>query len=266
VQHRRRWAALAGAAIVAALWTAVPPVLAQEPGATEHPIPTTPPGATATRPPGPWVDPPPPPEGCVPEVEPNDRPEQAGVSVLPTEFCVAGTLELTSDQDLHFWEVPPSDGLTTWDVSVRGVPTTYTSVHIFELRSDVGVTPIERGGGGEVARVDSDVWIGTPVPTTGIRLAPGPYLLGISRASSGFNQDMTDDLSYWVDLRRAESALPPTGDSEPNDAMDTAIPVAGEFSLSGDAGDGRDMYRWQVPADGDVRAWRIAAQASVGSS
>ncbi|MBX3031377.1 MAG: hypothetical protein KF809_14610, partial [Chloroflexi bacterium] len=262
---RGRWAAYAAATATLALLLVAPGTSAQEPSATEHPIPTTPPGAKATRPPGPWVDPPPAPDGCVPEMEPNDRPEQAGVTVLPPEFCVSGTLEVTSDQDLYFWEVLPEDGLTTWDVSVRGVPTTYTSVHIFPLRSAVGVTPIQRENR-DPSRVDSDVWIGTPVPTTGIRLPPGPYLLGISRALAGYKQDMTDDLAYWVDLRRAESALPPTGDSEPNDTVDTAIPVAGAFTLSGDAGDGRDMFRWQIPADSDARAWRIGVEAAAGSS
>ncbi|MEZ4597351.1 MAG: hypothetical protein R3C32_11340 [Chloroflexota bacterium] len=169
--------------------------------------PTTPPGATATRPPGPWVEPVPAPQGCVPEVEANDQPADAGVRVLPTEFCVSGTLEAVRDQDLYFWEVPGEDGLTTWDVSVRGVPTTYTSVHVFQLDSPVGVTPIDLGEG-EVARVDSDVWVGTPVPTTGLRLRPGPYLLGISRAEPGYDQDITDDLSYWVELPAQGSCDP----------------------------------------------------------
>jgi hypothetical protein len=261
---RRPWAGLVGVAAIGAFVLAAPGMGAQGPDPTERPIPTTPPGAEATRPPGPWVDPPPPPDGCVPETLPNDRPEEAGASILGTEFCVSGTLEVVRDQDLYFWEVPPGDGLTTWEVAVRGVPTTYTSVHFFRLGSAVGVTPLE--GPEEVARADSDVWVGTPVPTTGIRLAPGPYLLGISRAESGYDQDITDDLGYWVELRRGPAGTLPSGDSEPNDDVDTAVPVEGAASFGGDAGGSRDAYRWQVPAGSAGQPWRIVVQAAPGSS
>lgn len=264
MQHRRWLAALAGVAMMAALWVATPAASGQEPGATEHPIPTTPPGADATRPPGPWVDPVPAPDGCVPESDPNDQPADAGVRILPAEFCVSGTLEVVRDQDLYFWEVQPEDGLTTWDVSVRGVPTTYTSVHVFELDTPVGETPIRVGSGNEVARVDSDVWVGTPVPVTGVRLAPGPYLLGISRARPGYNQDITDDLSYWVDVRRGASGTLPSGDAEPNDDPDTAVPIEGAVSFGGDVAGSRDVYRWQVPA-GEPTPWRIVVETAAGS-
>jgi hypothetical protein len=251
--------------IAGALLVPVVASRAQTPGATEHPIPTTPPGADATRPPGPWVDPPAPPTGCQPEDEANDQPADPGVRILPTEFCVSGTLEAVRDQDLYFWEVPPEDGLTTWQVSVRGVPTTFTSVHVFDLDSAVGVTPIDMGGGNEVARVDSDVWVGTPVPTSDLRLAPGPYLLGISRAEPGYKQDVTDDLSYWVELRRGPRGTLPSGDAEPNDDVETAVPIDGAASFGGDAGGTRDVYRWQV-LGGDATPWRVAVEAAPGSS
>jgi Mg-chelatase subunit ChlD len=234
---------------------------AQAPSATPHPIPTTPPGAVATRPPGIWVDPPPAPAGCVAEVEPDDRPQ--GAVTLPAEFCVSGELMSERDQDLFFYRVAPEDGLVTWDVTVRGVPGAYTSIHFLPLASEVGVVPVELAPGGEVARVDSDVWIGMPPGTGGVRLAPGDYLLGISRGLPGYAQDLTDDLGYWVELRRG-GTIAPSGDLEPNDTPDTATPVTGAFALSGDLEGTVDHYRWTLgPGDADL-PWRLAVRSSLG--
>ncbi len=244
--------------LVAWLWTAA--AAAQAPSPPPHPIPATPPGAVATRPPGPWVDPPAPPEGCRTEVEPNDRSE--GAASLPAAFCVAGTLVEDRDQDLYFYEVLPEDGLVTWQVTVRGVPTTYTSVHVLPLDTPAGVTPIQLGPGGEVARVDSDVWIGTPPGTGEVQLAPGAYLLGISRGIPGYAQDITEDLGYWVEWRRGDPPAP-SGDHEPNDDPTTATAVRGAFVLSGDLAATPDMYRWTLGPQDVGHPWRLAARSSM---
>ena len=233
---------------------------AQGPSATPHPIPTTPPGAVATRPPGPWVDPAPPPEGCASETEPNDRPPDA--PTLSGEFCVSGTLVTERDQDLYFYEVAPEDGLVTWEVTVRGVPAAYTSIHFFGLVSPVGVMPIEMDVGGEVARIDSDVWIGTPPGTGQVQLAPGGYLVGISRGLPGYKQDLTDDLGYWVDVRRG-GTLAPAGDVEPNDDTVAATPVSGAFALSGDLQGTADLYRWTLGPDDVAMPWRLSVRSSL---
>ena len=235
-------------------------IVGQSPSPPPHPIPTAPPGAVATRPPGPWVDAPAPPSGCVPETEPNDRPE--GAITLSGEFCVSGTLPHDRDQDLYFYEVAPEDGLVTWDVTVRGVPTTYTSIHYLPLTSPAGVTPIELDVGGELARVDSDVWAGTPPGTGQVRLWPGAYLLGISRGLPGYKQDLTEDLGYWVEVRRG-GTLFPSGDAEPNDIADAATPVRGAFAFSGDLEGSVDVYRWTVGAEDVGTPWLLTVRSSL---
>ncbi|MET0772788.1 MAG: hypothetical protein ABWZ82_06875, partial [Candidatus Limnocylindrales bacterium] len=230
---------------------------AQEPSATPHPIPTTPPGAVATRPPGPWVDPPPPPDGCLAETEPNDQPVVAGS--LPTEFCLGGTLVEYTDQDLFFWDVAPEDGITTWDVTVRGVPTAYTSIRFFPLTSPPDVLPLEIEGI-PTPRVDSDVWIGTPPLTGQVQLAPGRYLLGISRGLPGYKQDITDDRQYWVHLRRGGSPAP-RGDTEPNEAPTQATPISGAVRLGGDLGGTHDVYRWSLGPDDVATPWRVTVRS-----
>lgn len=245
--------------VAGCLWLAAAVGSAQGPSATPHPIPTTPPGAVATRPPGVWVDPPPPPAGCVPETEPNDRLQAS--PTLAGEFCVSGTLVEDRDQDLVWYEVAPEDGLVTWDVTVRGVPGAYTSIRFYGLTSPVGELPPVLEPGGVVPRVDSDVWIGMPPGAGQVRLAPGPYLLGISRGTPGYAQDLTDDLGYWVEMRRGGTVAPP-GDAEPNDDPSSATLVTGQFALSGDLDGSRDVYRWSVSRADAATPWRLTARTS----
>src|SRR6188508_3826725 len=82
----RAWAGMA--TVAGCAWWFAAAGAAQEP--TAHPIPTTPPGAVATRPPGIWVDPPPAPAGCTAETEPNDRLQNS--PTFTGEFCVSGML------------------------------------------------------------------------------------------------------------------------------------------------------------------------------
>lgn len=259
IRSPRPWAVMA--LVVGCLWWAVSVGSAQSPSGTPHPVPTTPPGAVATRPPGIWVDPPPPPAGCVAESEPNDRPD--GATTLPADFCVSGELVSEKDQELYLYEVAPEDGLVTWDVTVRGVPGAYTSVHVLPLLSAAGDVPLELSPAGEVARIDSDVWIGVPPGTGQVQLAPGGYLLGISRALPGYQQDLTDDRAWWVEWRRGGS-LAPAGDREPNDSATDAAPVAGAFATSGDLAGSPDVYRWTLGADEVDLPWRLAVRSSLG--
>src|SRR3990172_4122732 len=113
---------------------------------------------------------------CTAEIEPNDQPEQAPSRA--GELCLAGTLADVPDQDLSFWEVAPEDGLTTWSFTMRGVPTTITSAHVFSLPTPVTYPLVDLV---EVFRADSDAHLGMPPITTETRLAPGSFLVGISR-------------------------------------------------------------------------------------
>ena len=117
-----------------------------------------------------------PPVACTAEVEPNELPEQA--PSLVGEICQTGTLpaQIPADQDLILWEVLPEDGLTTWSFTVRGVPTTITSIHVIPITSPPGVLPLEIAS--EVLRVDSDALLDTPpgvaeIPHRARSLCPG---------------------------------------------------------------------------------------------
>lgn len=200
------------------------------------------------------------PAGCVPEAEPNDRPEEAGL--LPAEFCVSGSLVESTDQELYFWDVAPTDGMTTWAFTVRGVPATITSAHLLTFASPIGELPLD--GVSEHARPDSDAHLGTPPVTTLVRLAPGRYLVGISRGVEGYGQSLTDDREYWIEAVRTDD-LPPNGDVEPNDDRSTGTPTAGAFTLSGDLEGSLDTYRWTVGASDAGSLWRLRATSSKGA-
>jgi hypothetical protein len=199
-------------------------------------------------------------DACPSEVEPNDRPEQA--PALAGEVCLTGSLVEQPDQDLFLWEVAPEDGLTTWAFTVRGVPTTITSAHVFRLPDPV-VYPIVDVP--EVFRADSDAHLGTPPVTTEARLAPGTYLVGISRGDAGFNQALTDDREYELRIART-GAIPPTGDVEPNDDPTSATPVSGGFALSGDLAGSNDVFRWTLSPEEASRPWRLEAVTSMGAA
>src|SRR3990172_1334288 len=68
---------------------------------------------------------------CQPEVEPNDRAEEAPLTA--GDICYEGTLIEREDQDLWFWDVRPEDGLATWTFTVDGVPNASTSVHVIRV-------------------------------------------------------------------------------------------------------------------------------------
>lgn len=195
---------------------------------------------------------------CLAEAEPNDKPEQA--PSLAGEICFSGSLVEQDDQDLFFWEIAPQDGATTWAFTMRGVPATITSAHVFALPDPV-VYPIVDVA--EVFRADSDEHLGTPPITTETRLAPGHYLVGVSRGYPGADE-LADDRDYELRITRA-GTLPPSGDVEPNDDPAGATPVAGAFELSGDAAGSNDAYRWTLSADDAGRSWRIEALTSVGA-
>ena len=83
------------------------------------------------------------------------------------------------DQDLVLWDVQPVEALRHLAHHGRGHPDhAFTSVHIFDIRSDPGVFPIDAR---EFMRVDSDATSDAPGIQEGVSLKAGRYLLGISR-------------------------------------------------------------------------------------
>lgn len=175
---------------------------------------------------------------CVVETEVNDQPEQA--PEMRSAICVTGTLPERLDQDLILWTVEPAEALITWRFTVEGIPTTITSVHVFDIRTEPGVFPIDAR---EFLRVDSSATDDTPGVQTGVSLRAGTYLLGISRGDPARGDAPPG--TYRVTVER-EQELPPSGDLEPNDDVATATPISLPFSFIGDAAETPDVYRWTV--------------------
>jgi len=198
---------------------------------------------------------------CGVESEPNELPEQA--PSLVGEICLTGTLppQEPADQDLALWDVLPEDGMTTWRFTLRGVPTTITSVHVIPVTSPPGVFPLEVTS--DFVRVDSDAHLDTPAGVVETRIPPGRYLLGISRGAP-FEHPLTDDIAYELRLVRT-GTLPPTGDVEPNDDPTTASAVAGAFTVSGDLVASEDRYSWSLGAQEADVPQRIEATTAVGA-
>lgn len=178
---------------------------------------------------------------CVAETEANDQPEQA--PEMRSAICVTGTLPERLDQDLILWTVEPAEALITWRFTVVGIPTTITSVHVFDIRTEPGVFPIDAR---EFLRVDSSATDDTPGVQTGISLPAGTYLLGISRGDPARGDAPAGE--YRVTIER-EQELPPSGDVEPNDDPATASLISLPFTFVGDAADTPDVYRWTIRDD-----------------
>ena len=198
---------------------------------------------------------------CVPEVEPNDR--LADAPSMAGDLCQTGRLEGDREQDLLLWEVAPEDGLTRWTFTVRGVPTTVTSIRVLHILPTAAANEVTVDDiGAEVTRVDSDAHPDTPPGTATLQLAPGRYLLGISRGTPSFGQAITADRDYRVSIV-ADRTLPASGDAEPNDDATSAHAVTGAFDLSGDLVSTEDHYRWTVSGAETAQLWRVEARSSM---
>ena len=198
---------------------------------------------------------------CVPEVEPNDR--LADAPSMAGDLCQTGRLEGDREQDLLLWEVAPEDGLTRWTFTVRGVPTTVTSIRVLHILPTAAANEVTVDDiGAEVTRVDSDAHPDTPPGTATLQLAPGRYLLGISRGTPSFGQTITADRDYRVSIV-ADRTLPASGDAEPNDDATSAHAVTGAFDLSGDLVSTEDHYRWTVSGAETAQLWRVEARSSM---
>jgi hypothetical protein len=193
---------------------------------------------------------------CLSEQEPNERPEDA--PVVAGEICLAGTLPEVRDQDLVLWEVPPPEALTTWRITVEGIPTTITSVWVFEIASEPGVFPPDTT---ELLRVDSDATSPTPGVREGVSLDAGQYLLGIARGAPADGSD-PPPAEYRVTIEHEGDELPPNGDVEPNDDPATAAPVTAPFALTGTIDGNADVYRWTLSDADAASRWQVDLQGA----
>ncbi len=221
----------------------VSPAVAQDPS-------VAPTSSTLPSLPGPAPD-------CTPEVEPNDQPEQAPVMTGP--ICLTGTLPALRDQDLVLWDVAPADALSTWRITVVGIPTTITSVHMFVVTSEPGVFPVIVNS---LDRIDSDAYSDTPGVAAGYTLPAGLFLLVIPRGDPAAGPP-APPAEYRVSFER-ERQLPPDGDREPNDDATTATPAGDPIDLVGAVEGGPDLYRWTLDATAAASRHRIDLQVVPG--
>ncbi len=190
---------------------------------------------------------------CTTETEPNDRPETA--QVVAGDLCIQGDLTAVSDQDLFIWDIPPLDALHSWTLTIDGVPTTYTSIRLFRITSGTEVAPVVDPH--ELLRVDSSPDDRAPGVMADVRLAPGRYLVGISRGAPAAGGDPPSG-AYTAHVERT-GVVPAAGDVEPNDSAAAATPVVAAFTLSGDAGGSDDVFAWSIDAAAAERSWDVSA-------
>jgi hypothetical protein len=178
---------------------------------------------------------------CLAEQEPNGRPEDA--PVVASEVCLTGTLPELNDQDLALWDVPPEEALATWRFTIAGIPTTITSVWLYEIDTTL------------LFRLDSDDKSLDPGVREGISLPAGRYVLGMARGDPADGSDAPEG-EYRVTIER-EQVLPPNGDVEPNDDPASATPVASSFALIGAIEGDVDVYRWTLDDAAASGRWQV---------
>ncbi len=186
---------------------------------------------------------------CNPEKEPNDEPGAAmpiaGATCIEAEFGEA-------DQDVYAWTLSEAEAKRRWSVGVSAIPGQQVQVQLLHGELDpsgivIDQTPVVEAG---------NQGAGLPAAVEDVLLPAGEYLIGASATGPGPYQ-----------LTISEGApLPTTGEAEPNDAVDSAVPVPAAFGLAGNLDDTEDWFAWTL-AEGDVeRFWTLRLQGPVGSS
>src|SRR5262249_53326453 len=154
-----------------------------------------------------------------------DAPEQA--QALSGAVCVTASMP-DGDQDLFTWELDPSGAAQRWTFSLTGVPGTLTGLKLLPITSDPGVTPITVGD--SILELDAPVGATGPVTDSDLLIPAGRYVIGVSRTAPPDGvPPVTTDYGFSI---AAGDPLPPSGDREPNDDVQHAVPEKSEFSLS----------------------------------
>ncbi|CAN5835848.1 hypothetical protein BH23CHL8_BH23CHL8_11730 [soil metagenome] len=181
--------------------------------------------------------------------------------MVSSEICLTGTLPELRDQDLWFWDVEPAEALITWRFTIEGIPTTITSLYLFELRSAPGEFPIDEV---DLFRLDTDWESLTPPPVvmSGVSLPAARYLVAITRGDP-VGDAVAPAGEYRVTIER-EQSLPPAGDLEPNDDLATATPVSHPIALIGNAQGSPDFYRWTISEEEAAQRWQLDVRGVAG--
>jgi len=195
---------------------------------------------------------------CTESPEPNDSPEAASRFEAPG--CLVGRLT-DGDVDLIVWTVDERQSAQTWDITLRGVGGTATSVKIVPITSAPATEALVLGTTSLEVVQPADASEATEVAD--VLLPAGRFLIGIGRSGTADGTPPVD-IGYRLDIR-AGNPLPLSGDIEPNDSADTASAVRDAFAISGDLRDSRDTYRWTTSELPEGRAWDLVLSGPLTS-
>jgi hypothetical protein len=197
---------------------------------------------------------------CSQEAEPNDTEDQAAAVSAPG--CMSGTLP-NDDQDLFLWELPDTQPPLRWTISLTGVLGTVSSLRVLPVTSDPGAVPITVGN--QLVGLSSTPEFGSPpAEAADLLLAPGRYLVGISRSGTPDGSDPVD-FGYSFSITNG-AALPPVADHEPNDDPAHAGKVAGSFTLAGDASVSQDFFQWTLSPEDAAKRWELSTQPQLAGT
>ena len=185
---------------------------------------------------------------CIAETEPNEQP---GVATPVAIGCVEGEIK-GSDQDFYKFTFDDTAAAQRWTLAAEGVPGQPTTVQILRIKfADNGVDVAEN-----TKLAVLDLPDGSPQALNDLLLRAGDYYVGVTSLGEG---------PYRLTWQPG-AAMPANGDAEPNDGRDTATPLAGAFTLSGDLQGSSDEYRWTI-GDADAgQRWRLLLQSPLGEA
>ncbi|HWK81436.1 MAG TPA: hypothetical protein VNP95_11735, partial [Thermomicrobiales bacterium] len=193
--------------------------------------------------------PPPAATSCVVAKEPNDQVADA-VDLGSGAVC-ATAANATGGQDVYRWTVAPDDAASTWSISTTDIAGQASQLEVYAVQLDASgaVTAATKlvsvpGGTGAGAGLRDLIW------------QPGTYYVGVASSGPG---------PYTLTIAKG-TPLPAQNDPQGHDTAQTAIPVTGDFALSGDRSGADDFYAWTLDADQATHHWAIDLQGAVGTT
>lgn len=187
---------------------------------------------------------------CVPEHQPDDRPENA--TPVSGAFCADGSMS-TSEQHILAWTIDADAAKRPWTIHIDGPLGVQSKLQIYHLD--------EPGDANNPAVVGPEL---LALATTGdnnvaelsnVFLVPGTFLVGLSSSS-----DAPGNYHVSATMGDAPPATPTA-----NSTADSAAPVAAAFAANGTITAKEVWYTWTLGAPDALRQWTLTAAAPLGA-